>query len=120
MGSKYIWNINPVYDYLLGSIMYGSDIGNKQFEADIYSDIGFIIGEIIDNDDDLAYLDFEIKGDGNNFTVIGRNVVTALWFSGIFVEDLEFVSKKNVFLIGNRKYRYNKKNNKLTYNIIDE
>lgn len=119
MGSEYNWNINPIHDYFLSLVMEGTDISDKSFEGNLYSDISFIISEIVD-DEYLSYLDFEIRNNNGIFAVIGLNVVSALWLSGIFVEDLDAVSKTTIFLVGNKKYKYNKKNNELTYTIIDE
>jgi len=119
MGKRYNWDINPFQDFMVRSIMYNVDVADENYEADIYSSFAMILEEIVD-DNDIKHLDFEIKMKDNSFKLIGKNAVTALWLTGIFPRDLNFVLKNKVFLIGDRKYKYNKKTYKLTYTIVNE
>lgn len=119
MGSLHKWGVNPFQDFLLRSIMYDADISDKELEADIHATFIFILQNIIRNRKDVIYLDFEIKNNDDHFSIIGKNAISAVWLSGEFPIKIEQVLSKNIFIIGNRKYKYNNKTNKLTYTIID-
>ena len=115
MGKRYSWNINPFRDFLLRTLLYGGDIADKDLIVDIYVGFTMILDGFMD-DNDIKHLDFDINKDDDNFTVVGKNAITALWLIGIFPSDLDLVSKNSLFLVGDRKYEYNKK----TYNFRDD
>ena len=118
MGNLYKWNYNPFHDFLLKSIMFGANISDKQMQGDIYAAFVFILQNILDNPKDVVHLDFKIVGDGTHYKVVGKNAISAIWLSGVFPMNSDLMLKNNVFVIGNRKYSYNKKTCKLTYTII--
>lgn len=118
MGSTYSWNINPFQDFLFRSLLYGTDIADKEFEADIYVGVSTILEYFVGDKKDFELLDFEIKKKNDYFRVVAKNVVTALWLSGIFPRDTKKVMETNEFVVDNVKYKYNIKSKKLTYRLI--
>ena len=118
MGNEYRWGINPFQDFLLNSIMYDVDISNKLTKRDIDTAFKYILENILINTDEIIYLDFEIIRKENHFKVRGKNSISALWLSGFIPSDATLIIKNNAFIIGDKKYQYNKKTKELTYIII--
>jgi hypothetical protein len=118
MANLYSWGGNPFRDYLLNSILLDIDISNKQTKRDINSAFKYILQNILNNPNEAVYLDFEITKNEGYYKLIGKNSVTALWLCGFFPSDATPIMKSNVFIIGNRKYEYNKKTKELTFTII--
>ncbi len=120
MGSQIKWTYNPFHDFLLQSIMYDIDISDKKLKPDLYASFAFILQNVLENKNDVVYLDFEIINNNNHFKVVGKNAISAVWLSGLFPIDSEPILKSNTFTIGERKYKYNKKTKELTYTEINE
>lgn len=120
MGSEYKWEINPFQDFLFGSIMNGVDISDKEVESEIYSAFSTILEYYVPDKFENQYLDFEIKNNKNSFKVIAKNIVTALWLSGIFPKNPKKVIDNNEYILENTKYVFNKKTKKLTYQLIEK
>lgn len=118
MGRIYEWGMNPFQDFLLKSIMYGADIADNEFEADIYVSFVTMLEYILPEKKNAELLDFEIKKKSDYFKVVPKNAVTALWLSGIFPNDPKKVVETNMFQIENMRYRFNEKTKKLTYRLI--
>jgi len=115
MASKYVTGYNPFQDFLLQSILFGVDLLDKKMFADIYSSFVYILQNILDNDEDIIHLDFEIKGNKDNIKFIGKNAITAIWLSGVFPEEIDEVLNNSKFIIGDRLYKFNKKTKTLTH-----
>jgi hypothetical protein len=115
MGSEYVDGRNPFRDFLLRSLEFGLEL-----KADISSSFTYILKNVLDNPEDAVYLDFEIINIDNYFKIIGKNALSALWLSGILVDNAGIIMKNNTFVIGNRKYFYDNKTNELTYTIFYE
>jgi hypothetical protein len=120
MGSEYIYNRNPFRDFLLDSIITDIDISTKAAKRDIDGAFKYILGNILINRDEIVYLDFEIKKNEEYYILKGKNAISALWLSGFFPTDGSKIIKSTTFIIGNRKYVFNKKTNELTYTLIYE
>lgn len=120
MGNRYALGYNPFRDFLIQSILYGADLSNKEMKGDIHAAFSFILQNVLDNPNGIVYLDFDIVGDKNHIKIVGKNSISALWLSGIFPPNTDFILKNNNFKIGNRLYKYNKKTKALTYTIINE
>lgn len=120
MGSNYVIGQNPFQDYLFKSIEFGVNIADTKMKADIRTNFVYILEYVLDNPNDSVYLDFDIIEYNNHIKVLGKNAISSLWLSGIFPRDVDAVKKSNVFVIGNRKYHYNKKTKLLTYTIIND
>ena len=118
MGKIYKWNTNPFQDYLFRSILIGVDIGDKEFEADIYVAFVTILEYFLGNNKDSDHLDFEIRKKSGYFKVVAKNAITALWLSGIFPRNPKQVLNSNECVVENIKYRFNNKTKKLTYRLI--
>jgi len=120
MGSKYKEGKNPFRDFLLKSMEFGLDISDKKLKNEISASFTYILENVLDNPQDALHLDFEIINIDKHFKIIGKNALSALWLSGILVDNSDLIMKNNKFLIGNRMYHYNDKTNELTYTIFYE
>ena len=115
MGRTYQWRINPFQDYLFWSLLHGTDIANKDLEADVYVAFVTILDYMMHNKTDSEHLDFEIKKKDGYFKVVAKNSITAFWLSGIFPKNVKQVLDTNEYKIDDIKYKYNLKTKKLTY-----
>jgi hypothetical protein len=118
MGSEYVYGNNPFRDFLLESIMINVDISTKEAKRDIDSAFKYILGNILINRDEIVYLDFEIIKNEEHYKIQGKNSISALWLSGFFPSDGSKIIKSTTFIIGNKKYVFNKETNELTYTTV--
>ncbi len=119
MASKYITGFNPIQDFLFQSMIYGVDLSNKKQFKDIQSSIIFILQNVLENQKDIIHLDFQIKGSKNQIKVVGKNMITALWLSGVFPQNIDEILINNKYDFDDISFEYNVKTKKLTYTIID-
>jgi hypothetical protein len=115
MASRYKLGLNPIQDFLFTTINYGVDISSKKHRRDVVEAVKLILENILEDENVSLYLDFEIKKKDNYFKVIANNAITALWFSGVMVENVEDTFKSDYFIIGDKRYHYDRKTKKLTY-----
>lgn len=118
MGRIYERNNNLFQDFLFISMMYGTDLADKDFEADIYVGFSTILEYYLNNNDDIRLLDFEIRGNDGYYKVVAKNAISALWLSGIFPRNPKQVLNSNEYVIENMKYKFNTKTMKLTHQFI--
>lgn len=118
MASDYIWNINPFQDFLFEVILNDIDISDKEMKSEIHMAFSRILEYYVPDKYENQYLSFDIKNKKGSFKVIAKNIVTALWLSGIFPANPKKVIGSNEYIIENTKYKFNPKTNKLTYKII--
>lgn len=122
MGKEYNWNENPFQDFLFGSILNGVNISDKEVETEIFISFLTILEYYIPEKSENQHLDFEIKNKKGNFKVIAKNIITALWLSGIFPDDSQQVLDDNEYIDKydgeTIKYKFNVKTKKLTYKSI--
>jgi len=117
MGSKYVYNINPFRDYLIESLKYNFDISKNEMKLEIDASFRFILKNVLNDEKEAVHLDFEIIRENFVYRVVGKNPPSALWLSGIMVENVETLLDATEFTIEDRKYKYDKKRNKLTFTI---
>jgi hypothetical protein len=109
MGSYYEWGRNPVRDSLLQMIEIGVDISDKQYKKELNQIFVYILENHLKNHEDLVYLDFKIKKIDKYYKLIGNNIVSALWLSGILPRNPTLVFDKNECCVGNITYTFDKK-----------
>lgn len=120
MGSLYEFNINPFQDFLFMTLMYGGEIADKSVEEDIYVGFTTILSHILNDENDARFLSYEIRKTKGHYKIIADNMVSALWLSGIFPKNLNFVNEKNRFVLDNIEYKFNPKTKKLTFQSIEK
>lgn len=118
MGRTYKWDTNPFQDFLFASMLYGTDIAKKELEVDVYVGFVTILEYFVPNKVDSQYLDYEIINKDGHYKVIGKNILSALWLSGIFPKNPKHVLDTNEFILEDIKYKFNPKTKKLTYRLI--
>jgi hypothetical protein len=119
MASEYKWGYyNPFQDFLLKAMLLGADIADEKSRKGITDGFTYILKSFLENEGDVAYLDFDIISENGYVRIIGNNSVSALWLSGIIPEDTITVLKYNTIIVDDRKYVYNKKTKKLSFSII--
>lgn len=115
MASKYITGINPFRDFIFTSIMYGVDVTDNDIKNDIHNSMIFILENVLDDLDELKYLDFDIVKRNNVIRVVGNNIISALWLSGIIPYETEEILKRNRLEFNDYIYTFNNKKRKLTW-----
>ncbi len=119
MASKYEVGYNPLQDFLLQTIIYGVNISDKKLKMDILQSFVLILETILENPNDVVYLDFQITSKDGHYKVTGKNIVSALWLSGIYpVNNLDKLVDRESITINDREYKFNKKTKKLSYVTI--
>jgi hypothetical protein len=109
MGSEYVWGKKPVQDTLLQMIAMGIDISDVQFKEELDHIFTLIIEIHLKNQEDLVYLDFKIKKTDMHYKLIGNNIVSALWLSGIIPKNPTAIMDANECHVGNAIYTFDKK-----------
>ena len=110
MGSDYVWGQNPIQDTLLQMIMIGVDISDEQFKNELNTIFSLIIEIHLKNREDLVYLDFKVKKLGvGGFKLIGNNIVSAMWLSGMMPRNPQAVMDANECHIGGKTYTFDKR-----------
>jgi len=118
MGTAYKYGLNPFGDYLVLSLVNNIDISEKRFKNEINSNFSYILENVLDNPEDVLYLDFKIQKKKDYYKLIGKNAISSIWLSGILPTDIETVLNDNRFIIGDKEYCYNKKTSELKYKLI--
>jgi len=117
MGNAYSWGYNPFRDLLFQSIMYDNDISEINLKPDIYAAFANILEDILNDQNDVKYLDFDIVKRDGYFKLIGNNPISAMWMICVFPKDIKAVLKTNEFKLDNITYKYNPKTRTLTNKI---
>lgn len=117
MGSSYVYGMNPFKDYLLEAIKYEFDISDSKMKVEIDASFKFILKNVLNNGKEAVHLDFEITKENDFYKVIAKNAPSALWLSGVLVENVDDMLDAKVFIIGDRRYKYNKKTGGLTFTV---
>lgn len=121
MGNSYEHNRNMLNDFLLQLQLLGNDIAAPEFKEGIEENTMFMLQGMGIPYEDLQYLDFKLKKDGEIYVrVMAHNIVSALWFSGIFPENCESAFLNNSAVIGGIKYKFNKRTKRLSWERIKE
>lgn len=120
MGKIYENDINPFQDFLFTSMVQGVDLADKEFETDIYVGLTSILEYFVFDEYDRQYLDYEIEVNDIYYKIIAKNVITALWLSGIFPKSPNVVMNNNEYISDNIKYKFNPKTKKLTHELINK
>lgn len=118
MGRTYEWGTNVFQDLLFTSLLNGGDISKEEYQGGIYSSFVSVIDHINENRLDSQYLDFEIRKKSGYFRVVAKNLISALWLSGIFPESPQKVIADNEFVLGDTRYKFKEKKRRLTYKKI--
>ena len=109
MASSYMWGQNPVRDTLLQMMAIGVDISDNKFKDELNRIIYHILYNILRNEEDLIYLDFKIKKVDMYYKVIGNNIISALWLSGMIPKNSQAVMDANECHIGGNVYTFDKR-----------
>ena len=118
MANEYNWGMNPFENTLLEIIIRGGDIATKKNKAAIYDIFKYILQIYLKNKNDVVYLDFEINNKNDYNKVIGNNIITALWLSGLMPEDISSLIGKNEFIADNIRYTFDNVKKILKQEII--
>jgi hypothetical protein len=113
MGQLHKQNENFFTDYLLFPLLKDLDISDKNLKGEIYSTFFYFLENVLEDETDLQYLDFDITKKDDYYKLIAKNLVSALWFSSIFPDDPTSVLDSNIFVLDNKKYMFDYDKNKL-------
>jgi hypothetical protein len=119
MARTYNWGVNVFQDFLFTSMIHGADIAKKELQEDIYASFTNILDYINGNRLDSQHLDFEIREKNGYFKVVGNNLISALWLSGVFPQNPAKVIADNEYVTDDIKYGYKAKKRKLTQKITE-
>ena len=115
MGTQYTSeNSNPFESFLLQSILQGVTVWTKKNKIGIHEIFSNFLRNVLENEADAIYLDFDIKNTNGHIKVIGNNAITAFWLSGIIPTDTQSVIDNDKFVVGDLEYTYDRKKKILT------
>jgi len=116
MGRQISYNENPLGSIVLEVMM----LMNKKVKTDSIKNLIRLkcietLKEILYEPQQLIYLDFTVNFDsfGDKCEIISNNIVTALWFCGIFPVYVEDIIVENKFYFEYGYYKYYDKIKKL-------
>lgn len=116
MSEMYEWGYNPLKDFLFQLILKDHDISDDEIFNDIVDNILYMLRYLNISEDCLTNLDFEIKKKGDSyFKIVPHNIITAMWFTGVLINDCSFEIDNNSIIFENYIYKFNKKTKKLTW-----
>ena len=118
MAKIYRYNENIFRDLMLNALMFDEDISSKRFRSDFQNEVLDILGYVLTDNRDIKYLDFDITKNDGYYKIIAYNILTALWFKGLFPIETKEILTKNSFQYENIHYKFNSKTNTFTYNTI--
>ena len=107
MAIAYEWNSNPFQDLLVNMLLNDQDISDKRMKKEINAIYIDFLENVLNDPEDSLLLDFEIKRKKGAYQVIGKNIISALWFSGIFYPNVDEIMETNEVILGDEKYRFN-------------
>jgi len=115
-------NENFFRDYLIFPLLKDVDIADKNFRGEIYQTFYYFLENVLLDQTDIQYLDFEIKKSKDNiiYKLIAKNLITALWFISIFPEDPTDIIEANIFILDNKRYIFDYDKNKLLIEDFSE
>jgi hypothetical protein len=108
----------PLMDIILTNMMYTKnnlcDMGMKRH---IYTACVSRLLTLLYDQTQVRYLDFDLKCDksGDFVEIISNNIITALWFCGIFPYNVEDVILKNKYHLEDGYYSFSEKTKKLKF-----
>ena len=120
MGCGYIERENSIRDYLLQLVKMNINFDDNSVKEEINKTILNFLENVLEYPEYVIHLDFEIKSDCGYVKVVGKNIISALWLSGLFPLDINSVITSNVYYDYDCKYVYNLKTNELTCNKLYE
>ena len=116
MDEIYKWGYNPLKDFLFQLILNDEDISDDEIHEAVVDNVIYILKYLGIEGDCLKNLDFEIKKKRDAyFKVVLHNIVTAMWFSGVFVNDCSFAINNDFITFEDKIFKFNKKTKKLTW-----
>lgn len=121
MGSNYEFGINILRDFLLQLQLHDNDITHPDFGEGILENVMYLLQGMGVPYEDLQYLDYGLKKEGaEKVRIMPHNIVTALWFSGIYPESCENAFLNNSTVIQGLRYKFNKKTKRLSWVKVKE
>lgn len=118
MAEIYEYDENIVNGLLLKALIFEEDISSKRFKSEFQDDMIDLLGYVLKNVNDIKHLDFNISNDDGYYKVTAHNILTALWFKGLFPIETKEVLMNNSFQFEDTVYRFDKQTNTFTYNTI--
>lgn len=118
MGKHTSYDDNPLGSVILNiMLLMDKKVKSESFKNLIRLKCFETLKDILNNPQQLVYLDFTVKFDrfGDKCEIIPENMISALWFCGVFPEDAEEVITDNKFHLENGYYKYYDKTRKLKF-----
>lgn len=120
MGELYEWGENLFQDIIMTSLLSDVDILDVKFKESCLNAFRYFLENYLNNPKDVIYLDFDIINDGVMYKLVGRNMLSALWLSGIHPDNTHTLINEDKCIVDDIEYSYDKKKHELTYKIINE
>jgi hypothetical protein len=90
-------------------MMSDYNFNDKNNKKDIEKALSDFIKEIVANETDVRFLDYQIKINDGYINIVANNIISALWFSGLNPPNPESVFESNTFVHGDKKFRFDKR-----------
>lgn len=115
MGNNYYIGENLIQDFLFQLLITGQDIASEKLQEAILQSISFLLENSGVNNKDLVYLDYKIKKTNEYYKLIANNMITAIWFTGFFPDDVDKIFNKKEVIYDNIHFKYNSQTKKLKW-----
>ena len=114
MGQIYKRNINPIRDFLLELLLINVDLSDEKIQYDVRETIAQMLFKFGVYEDEMEYLDYNLKVKDNYVKLVPNNFICALWFIGALPEDPNLIIQENRAVVGDYIYKFNRKTKKLS------
>lgn len=109
-------------DIILAKMLFhGSEVKKQYMQEGIRAECFSYLNMKLNNNQYLNHFDYSLDIDkfGNKVEIVPENIITALWFIGIFPLHINVVLKENTYYYKGFKYTFNKKTKKLKMTEYD-
>lgn len=118
MGSRYVYNENILRDVMVIGSLNSIGINDVDLHKEMLDRCINLIGDAYDAVNVTGFekyidIEFDIDKDQKYVKVVCNNIISALWFSGIFPIDFTEILLGNKFKSPENYYTFDKKRKKL-------
>lgn len=117
MDSDNFVNDNILRDISLNALLYNlnENNDNNKVVEDIKEHYYSFLYNFFENPNDVRFFDFKIKVKNDKFIIKPNNLISGLWFNGIFPHDVDDIVKSDRYDVNDGYYMFNVKQKKIKF-----